>query len=151
MSIVYIHKKTCVKMKMKGRGDMNISNTISYDSTYSKNDLSQRSIVDNVPAAKENVSFENELNTRDKFKETEEMIKEEKISEIRESIKLTNRQLRVYDRKLDISIHEKTSEIIVKVVDTSTDEVIREIPSEDALNSLANRREIAGILMDRQI
>lgn len=130
---------------------MNISNTISYDSTYSKSDSSQKNIVSNVPAAKAIDRFENELKATNKFKETEERLKTEQINEIRESIKLSNRRLHAYDRKLDISVHEKTSEVIVKIIDTSTDEVIREIPSEEVLDSLANRREITGILMDKQI
>lgn len=132
---------------------MNISNTISYDSTYSKSDSSQRNIIRDVPANKGIPSFKKQINTTNKPREAEaeEEIKKEKIDEIRESIKLSNRQLHVYDRKLDITIHEKTSEILVKIIDTRTDEVIREIPSEELLDSLAHRKEIAGILIDKQI
>jgi flagellar protein FlaG len=39
---------------------------------------------------------------------------------------------------------------MVKVVDTETQEVIREIPSEKILDMVANILEMAGILVDER-
>ncbi|KGE20415.1 flagellar protein FlaG [Paenibacillus wynnii] len=52
---------------------------------------------------------------------------------------------------LDISIHEKTHDIMVKVINKDTGELIREVPAEKTLDLLANMMEIAGILVDEKI
>ncbi|NMO96621.1 flagellar protein FlaG [Paenibacillus lemnae] len=51
---------------------------------------------------------------------------------------------------LDISIHEKTHEIMVKVLNKDTGEVIREVPPERTLDLVASMMEIAGILIDEK-
>ncbi|MEK3750261.1 flagellar protein FlaG [Paenibacillus sp. FSL E2-8871] len=52
---------------------------------------------------------------------------------------------------LEISIHEKTHEIMVKVLNKDTGELIREVPPEKTLDLVANMMEIAGILVDEKI
>lgn len=136
---------------------MNISNTISYDSnnltksaesTHSKNDLSARKIQQNIPKLRENNRFNDNLKTIDKI---DISTQKEQLSEIRDVIDESNKDFRTFDRRLDISVHEKTSEIMVKVVDTLTDEIIKEIPAENVLDTLAKSREFIGMMMDKQI
>ncbi|WP_042195543.1 flagellar protein FlaG [Paenibacillus camerounensis] len=52
---------------------------------------------------------------------------------------------------LEISIHEKTHELMVKVLNKDTGELIREVPPEKTLDLVANMMEIAGILIDERI
>ncbi|KAA8785586.1 flagellar protein FlaG [Paenibacillus sp. 4624] len=52
---------------------------------------------------------------------------------------------------LDISIHEKTNDIMVKVLNKETGEVLREIPREQTLDLVAKMMEIAGILIDEKV
>ncbi|MEK4113940.1 MULTISPECIES: flagellar protein FlaG [Paenibacillus] len=52
---------------------------------------------------------------------------------------------------LDISIHEKTHDIMVKVLNKETGEVLREIPPEKTLDLVAKMMEIAGILIDEKV
>lgn len=52
---------------------------------------------------------------------------------------------------LDISIHERTHDIMVKVLHKDTGEVIREVPPERTLDLVANMMEIAGILFDEKV
>ncbi|MDH6371043.1 flagellar protein FlaG [Paenibacillus sp. PastF-3] len=52
---------------------------------------------------------------------------------------------------LAISIHEKTHDIIVKVLNKETGELIREVPPEKTLDLVAKMMEIAGILVDEKI
>lgn len=51
---------------------------------------------------------------------------------------------------LQFSIHERTKQITVKVLDQENGEVIREIPPEKNLDFLANLWEKAGILVDER-
>ncbi|AGI40482.1 flagellar protein FlaG [Thermoclostridium stercorarium] len=66
------------------------------------------------------------------------------------TIEKANEKLVIANRALEFSIHEKTKEIIVKVIDVETKEVIREIPSEKILDLIANILELAGILVDER-
>ncbi|AIQ32708.1 hypothetical protein P40081_34885 [Paenibacillus sp. FSL P4-0081] len=52
---------------------------------------------------------------------------------------------------LEISIHEKTHDIMVKVLNKDTGELIREVPREKTLDLVAKMMEIAGILVDEKI
>jgi len=53
--------------------------------------------------------------------------------------------------RLDYSVHEKTNDIIIRVVDKETGEVIREIPPEKSLDILSKLLEIAGLLIDERV
>lgn len=125
---------------------MNISSTISHDSQYPKSDSA-------------------DINIKQKAKQSEPVIKEkssskENISKAREKqsvedvidiVNKSNKEFKAFDRRLEISIHSKTKEVIVKVIDTITDEVIREIPAEKVLDTVAYRKEMSGILIDKKI
>lgn len=52
---------------------------------------------------------------------------------------------------LEISIHEKTHDIMVKVLNKDTGELIREVPREKTLDLVANMMELAGLLIDEKI
>jgi flagellar protein FlaG len=67
---------------------------------------------------------------------------------IDKAIEQANRSLSMYKRQLDISVHEKTNRLIVRVMDTENMEVIREIPPERVLDAFAKTLELAGILLD---
>lgn len=78
--------------------------------------------------------------------------KEDKVSEdfIIKSIEKANEKLILADRKLEFSIHEKTKQIVVKVINTRSDEVVREFPSEKILDLVANMLERSGLLVDER-
>ncbi|MFF2018105.1 flagellar protein FlaG [Paenibacillus sp. NPDC058177] len=52
---------------------------------------------------------------------------------------------------LDVSVHQKTHAIMVKVLNKDTGELIREIPPEKTLDLVAKMMEIAGILVDEKV
>jgi flagellar protein FlaG len=51
----------------------------------------------------------------------------------------------------DISIHEKTKQLVIKVIDKENGKVLREIPPEKTLDMVAKMMEIAGILIDERV
>ena len=67
-----------------------------------------------------------------------------------DALERVNRSLTGSNRRFDISIHEKTNEIMVKVIDTQTDKVIREIPPEKILDMVAKLWELAGLFVDER-
>ncbi|KGP80868.1 MULTISPECIES: flagellar protein FlaG [unclassified Paenibacillus] len=52
---------------------------------------------------------------------------------------------------LEMSVHEKTHQILVKVLNKETGELIREIPPEKTLDLVAKMMEIAGIIIDEKV
>ncbi|MCM3134948.1 flagellar protein FlaG [Paenibacillus polysaccharolyticus] len=52
---------------------------------------------------------------------------------------------------LEMSVHEKTHQIMVKVLNKETGEVLREIPPEKTLDLVAKMMEIAGIVIDEKV
>lgn len=68
-----------------------------------------------------------------------------------DAIEEANKHFIVYDRRFEFSIHDKTKQIMVKVIDVNTDEVIRELPSEKILDIVAAMWEVSGIIVDKKI
>ncbi|MHB1392790.1 MAG: flagellar protein FlaG [Clostridia bacterium] len=54
------------------------------------------------------------------------------------------------NKTFEYSIHEQTKEIMIKVKDRDTNEVLVEIPSEKILNMVAKMWEMAGLLVDER-
>jgi flagellar protein FlaG len=66
-------------------------------------------------------------------------------------IERANVDLNIKNTNLKFSIHEKTKAILVKVVDSETKEVVREIPSEKILDMVASMLERTGVFLDKKI
>ncbi|WP_145324357.1 flagellar protein FlaG [Paenibacillus xylanexedens] len=72
---------------------------------------------------------------------------EQLISRIEKAVK----SLEGPQTTLDISIHEKTNQILVKVLNKETGELLREVPPEKTLDLVANMMELAGIIVDERV
>ncbi len=71
--------------------------------------------------------------------------------ELIRNIESANEKFVAFDRRFEFSIHEKTKQIMVKVIDVTTDEIIREIPPEKILDLVAAIWEISGIIVDERV
>ncbi len=52
---------------------------------------------------------------------------------------------------LEVSVHQDTHAIMIKVLNEQTGDVIREIPPERRLDIAAKMMELAGIIIDRKV
>lgn len=66
------------------------------------------------------------------------------------AIEKANKAISGANRRFEFSIHERTKEIMVKVINSETNEVIREIPPEKILDMIATIWEMAGIIVDER-
>jgi len=57
----------------------------------------------------------------------------------------------VISRKLQFSIERELDSVIIKIIDLNTDEVIKEIPSEDIQKLKIRIRKTTGLLFDELI
>jgi len=67
-----------------------------------------------------------------------------------QAVEKANKAVSMAGRTFEYSIHEKTKEIMIKVIDSDTKEVIREIPPEKTLDMVASMMEMAGLLVDER-
>lgn len=51
--------------------------------------------------------------------------------------------------RLSLSVNSKLDEVVVKVIDTGTDKVVREIPAKELQNVYERIREVMGLMFDR--
>ncbi len=79
--------------------------------------------------------------------DTKEEVNEKNVSD---AIAKANKAIAGNDRKFEYSMHEKTKTIMVKVVDTKTNQVIQEMPPEKILNLVANLMQLAGLIVDER-
>ncbi|MCL1996300.1 MAG: flagellar protein FlaG [Defluviitaleaceae bacterium] len=75
-------------------------------------------------------------------------IPEVAVTALENAISYANEQLLGVGRHLEYSIHEPTNTIVVRVVDTNTNETVREIPPESRLDAAYRIREASGINVD---
>lgn len=72
----------------------------------------------------------------------------EKDPELDATLKQINQLMASFHRRMEISVHSKLNRIMVKVVDTEQNKVIKEIPPEKVLDAFAKALELAGVLID---
>lgn len=71
--------------------------------------------------------------------------------EIRQNIAALNEQLESTSRSIRFSIDEGSKEIVVKVVDKHTGDVVMQIPPEELLRLRERMNEMSGPLMEKQV
>ena len=69
---------------------------------------------------------------------------------VREALDKANRILSGSNRKFEITFHEKTREVMVRVVNSDTNETIREIPPKKIVDIVVSLCEMAGIMFDQK-
>ena len=70
--------------------------------------------------------------------------------ELSGAVNTANSRLECYNRRVEFSIHQKTGDVIIKIYDTDTGDVIREIPPEKIKDMIANLLEQVGLLVDER-
>lgn len=85
----------------------------------------------------------------EKEHQTDAVFKNEKAIE-KEHISKTSVE-KIMSSEINISFHKKTNQMIIKLVDGETKEVLREIPSEKFADMLAAIYENMGLFVDEKI
>ena len=57
----------------------------------------------------------------------------------------------IFDRELRFSVNKELDQVVVKVIDSTTDKVIKEIPPEDIIRLHSRMKEVIGLLFDKKI
>lgn len=71
------------------------------------------------------------------------------LQEVIELSEKLNENVQRIQRDLNFTVDENLGEIVVKVIDRSTQEIIRQIPSEEMLTLSRNIEEVNSLLFDK--
>jgi flagellar protein FlaG len=88
-----------------------------------------------------------DLNNVDKYTKEAMTVSEKAVID---AIEKANKALQGPNTRFQFSVHKKTHEIMVKVIDNDTGKVIREVPPEKTLDLVAKMWEMAGIIVDER-
>lgn len=74
-----------------------------------------------------------------------------KIEDVQQMTAAMNRFLQLSNANMQFAIHEKTDQIMVQFVNTTNGQVMKEFPSHEFLDTMANIRDYVGILLDKKV
>lgn len=87
-------------------------------------------------------------------KEQETKTNAEDNKKIQEAVDKINMQLKSANTKIQFKVHESNNseinKVSIKIVDETNDEVIKEIPSEEAIELSEKMQEVIGVLFDKR-
>jgi flagellar protein FlaG len=66
-------------------------------------------------------------------------------------IEKANKALQLRSTAFEFAVHKQTKQIMVKVFDKDSGEIIREIPPQKVLDMVAKMWELAGLLIDERL
>ena len=131
-------------MRIEGMDAVSVSQPKTKSGNTSANEAVNTVVLDTGKEKDFNIHNLNQLN---KFDRLDLPISDRVVIQ---AIEKANDAISVANKKFEYSIHEKTNQIMVKVIDTDTNEVIREIPPEKILDMVAKMWEMVGILVDER-
>jgi flagellar protein FlaG len=70
--------------------------------------------------------------------------------QVQRAIKQINQSMRANDQALEFSIDEDSKETVVKIIDQNTREVVRQIPSPEALEIAKSLDKMMGLLISQK-
>ena len=90
--------------------------------------------------------------------ETQKTRPQEKVRKNEQSLQISQEALddlkndfeMIHNVGLHFSLHQETNRTIVRVINEETQELIREIPSEEVLDIIVKMDEMMGILFDKK-
>ena len=103
-------------------GPMTPSGTVSLRDAFAKGASG--------PAQRQDVSFDGKASPSDTTQKVAQVIDAERLAE---AVAKVNSYVQSLSRSLAITVDERSGDMIVRVQDANTEEVIRQIPSEEVL------------------
>ncbi|MCR1933684.1 flagellar protein FlaG [Clostridium tepidum] len=77
-------------------------------------------------------------------------LNKESVKEVKDSVDKLNKLLEGKDIRLEYEIYGKFRDLTIRLIDTKTDEVIKEIPPRKIIDMVAKLCEMAGVLVDEK-
>ena len=69
---------------------------------------------------------------------------------LQKALEKVNKALKGIDTRLEYSVHKETGDIMVKVINEETKEVVREVPPEKIIDLVVKLQELSGLIIDEK-
>ncbi|WP_346937731.1 flagellar protein FlaG [uncultured Clostridium sp.] len=99
-----------------------------------------------IPAREVQCVSENNVTTQ----EATEKNQNYKLEEIHKAVDKLNKFMEDEDIYTEYSVHDKLNQIMIKIIDRNTKEVLLEVPPKKILDMVAKMCEMVGILVDKK-
>ncbi len=113
---------------------------------YDKANVSQTTAADTQTSA-----INNNTTVNSDEKKMSMAGKEPSLSTIESAISGMNSKIDMQRTRCEYSYDEPTKRVSIKIYDKDTDELIREVPTEESLKMLQKVWELAGIIVDEKL
>jgi flagellar protein FlaG len=84
-------------------------------------------------------------------KEAEKVSQKDVVEQVQQGVKEMNSQLNLANHSIRFSIDDESHDLVVKVVDTDTDKIIRQIPAEEILRLREHMKELSGMIVEEEV
>ena len=69
---------------------------------------------------------------------------------VADAVDKMNKMFEGTNRKFEFTVHDKINSIMIRIIDSETGQIIREVPPKKILDMVANLMELAGLLVDER-
>lgn len=134
----------------KGKDNQDINISIEGKEIKQNSEINMIKKVDNKEEASQ---LDNNLYKEASENENKENNKEKEIDnkKLNEAVEILNKLLKKRNTKIEFERHEVFSDLMFKIVDEETGDVITEAPPKSILDMVAKLCELAGVLVDKKV
>ncbi|MFZ2956822.1 MAG: flagellar protein FlaG [Candidatus Ozemobacteraceae bacterium] len=122
-------------------------NAVSFPSTSTEGVAQEPAALSPGPAAS---AASTALAVEQAKSESQEKDPNKLAERVSEAVDKLNQTAGIFDRSLRFEIHKESKELMVSVIDSKTDKVIREIPSKEVLDLVAKMKVYVGMVFDKK-
>jgi flagellar protein FlaG len=114
--------------------------------------IEKRTNLEILPMAEtksSNVKAEKVAKEEEKVVNNEDLKKQENI-DLSEAMERVAGTAKIFNRKIHLEVDKESNMVIVKIIDSETDEVIRQVPPEELVKLSRNSPDLKGFLIDKE-
>lgn len=121
--------------------------------TLKSQEVKKAEVENEATEAKNNAVNKNKVEAKDDAESKNNLLEDPKALRkiLDDAADTLNDMVRIFKRQIDFSVHDDTKRLAIKVVDTETHEVIREIPPEELLDLVAKMKETLSLFVDVRV
>ncbi len=126
---------------------MEIFNAMRTQQTHASSPPGTESVGQSV--SQQNRSTQSSI--REEARQVEEKADTQKLKkQLQEITDQLNKEMNPLNTSIRFGFDDSVEELYVSVIDTSNDQIIRKIPSEEAMRLAAKMRELVGMIFDKK-
>ncbi len=96
-----------------------------------------------------NVKAEKAVKEEEKVVNNEDLKKQDNI-DISEAMERVAGTARLFNREIQLEVENDLDMVIVKIVDSETQKIIRQLPPEELVELSKNAKDLKGLLIDKE-